>query len=148
MKDPDLQDALSRLADVLPQDVSRAAEERMLAAFRSRPGRPRRTWMYAAGIAACAILVFTWLLTTPSAQRPRPAAETYEALTAGFVPLPYAESGVPLEEAVIVRVQLPRAEFGRLGVQLAPSLAMNGSISADLLIGQDGVTRAVRIIDK
>lgn len=144
-KNSDLQDALSKLAEVLPHDVSRMAEERMLNAFRARPRRLRRKWLYAAAIAACAILAFTWLLTAPSRQRPSPAYDTNQTLTAGFVPLPYAQSDVPLEEAVIVRVQLPRSQLLRLGVPLAPSAAQ-ATVSADLLVGQDGVARAVRLV--
>jgi hypothetical protein len=72
--------------------------------------------------------------------------DSYAAATAGFVSLPYAESGVPMEDAIIVRLRLRASELGRLGVPVGVP-ATNGSISADLLVGQDGVARAVRLVE-
>lgn len=66
------------------------------------------------------------------------------SLTSGFVALPYAQSEVPLEEAVIIRVDLTPSAWGALNVR--PSPKTGGGIRADLLIGQDGVARAVRVI--
>jgi hypothetical protein len=74
------------------------------------------------------------------------ANESYAAGTAGFVALPYAESGVPMEDAIIVRFRLRASELGRLGVPAGLSTT-TGSISADLLVGQDGVARAVRLVE-
>ena len=139
----DLQQTLSRLTGVLPRDVSGEAEQNMLAAFRARRASKRRMRVYALVAAACLVLALTWFVSVP--HRAHPAADTYQAFS-GFVPLPYAESDVPLEEAVIVRVQLPRSELGRLGLPLAVTTGANSNISADLLIGQDGITRAVRIV--
>lgn len=110
-----------------------------MVAFRLRRKRPRRGWIYAAAIAACAIVALTWLAVTPSGPRSEPA---------GFVALPYADSGVPLEEGVIVRVEIPRAELRRLGAPVMLPAGTNGEVRADLLIGQDGIARAVRIVGK
>lgn len=145
-RDGNLQKILSELAHALPRDVSGQAEEDMLVVFRARRARSRRMRIYAVATAACLIAALTWFMTSPTAERVPPSDESYQAFTAGFVPTPYAESGVPIEEAVIVRVQLPRSELGRLGVPLTASAGPNGKVSADLLIGQDGITRAVRIV--
>lgn len=145
---PKLQTALSRLAEALPHNVSHSAEKRMLAAFRARRAGSRRMWTYAVAAAACFSFAVTWFVTHPSReplQSPSAVIDSYERVPAGFVPLPYAESDVPLEEAVIVRVELQRSQLGRLGIPVS-TLAINEKVSADLLVGQDGVTRAVRLV--
>jgi hypothetical protein len=63
-----------------------------------------------------------------------------------FIALPYAQSEVPLEQPVIVRVQIPALELGGMGMPLAP-IAGKEKVSADLLIGQDGIARAVRVVE-
>jgi hypothetical protein len=146
----DLKGALRRLAEILPRDVSTAAEQRMLAAFRARKRRSRRLWAYGAAAAACFGLILGWFLEYHSvhvSHTPAMESLTNDPATAGFVALPYAQSGVPLEETVIVRVRLRPSELGILGVQVPPARA-TGSVSADLLIGQDGVARAVRLVDQ
>ena len=60
-------------------------------------------------------------------RRPRPAPEP--AVTAnGFLPIPYAEPLSSLERAELVRVR------------------MDSRIEADLVIGQDGLARAIRFV--
>jgi hypothetical protein len=66
--------------------------------------------------------------------------------TSGFITLPYAQSGVPLEQPVIVRVDIPVSELGMMGVRVTPS-RVKERVRADLLIGQDGVARAVRVVE-
>jgi hypothetical protein len=68
--------------------------------------------------------------------------DTYSA--ADFVVLPYGQNDVPLEHPVIVRVQVPEAELSRLGVSL-PAIPNGVRVEADLLVGQDGIARAVRV---
>jgi hypothetical protein len=61
-----------------------------------------------------------------------------------FVLLPYGQNDVPLEHPVIVRIQVPEAELSGFGVPL-PALPKGVTVEADLLIGQDGIARAVRV---
>jgi len=97
------------------------------------------------GLAACLLLGIAWVLRHSQPLQPIPAATESSANTTGaFVALPYGQSDVPLEQAVIVRVKLQPSEWSALGVPIA-SLRAN-AISADLLIGQDGVARAVRLV--
>jgi hypothetical protein len=67
-----------------------------------------------------------------------------------FVALPYSQSGVPLENPVIVHMTLGRSELGALGVSAAVvnarEIGGTEKIHADLLVGQDGVARAVRFV--
>lgn len=134
----DFEQALRRLGDALAREAGPATEQRLIAAFRARRNQSRHAISYWAILAAGLALSFVWFRAhhSPNPAQPiRPAIDNYASATAGFIALPYAQSDVPLEQAVIVRVKL----------QLAPA-SPSGTISADLLIGQDGVARAVRLV--
>jgi hypothetical protein len=139
--------SLRRLAETLPRDADAATEQRVLAAFRARHRRPQRALLYLTGVAACLALAFAWFLSH-SPQRPSQpslAVAGHNAAAAGsFIALPYGQSDVPLEQAVIVRVKLQPSEWAAFGVPVAPARA--NTINADLLIGQDGMARAVRLV--
>jgi hypothetical protein len=144
----DLKGALSRLAQMQPRVASAAAEHRVLEAFRKRRKRRPAVWVCSATAAACLALGIGWFW----ARRPAPvqttsaANESYYTTPPGFVALPYAQSGVPLEQAVIVRVQIHAGELRMLGMA-APAARAGERMSADLLVGQDGIARAVRLIE-
>jgi hypothetical protein len=135
----ELEAQLRRLAAMTPRGASVAVEQRLLTAFRASRRPRKRVWIYLVAAAACLILMGGLYLLTPKA----PVVNQYQA--AGFVVLPYAQSDVPLEQPVIVRVNIPASQLRFMGV---PSIAgpANARISADLLVGQDGVTRAVRFV--
>jgi hypothetical protein len=64
----------------------------------------------------------------------------------GFIPLPYGEEFNPLEGGQVVRVKLPRsmlASFG-IAVNMEPG---DEPVRADLVLGNDGVPRSIRLID-
>jgi hypothetical protein len=138
------------LARSSPQRPDANLEQRLLAEFRAHHRRRKRKWMFLAQAAAVLVLAFalSFLLmrdtrhAAPSAadnrvQRLNPAA------LPGFVPLPYGESDVPLGDAVVMRVQVRASDLSALGVSVPPA-NMGEQIGADVLIGQDGVARAVR----
>ena len=140
-----LQQALRRLADTSPRDAAPVVEQRVLAAFRARRNRLQRALVYVAAAAACLLLAIAWFLRHSQPLQPIPAVtESSANITGAFVALPYGQSDVPLEQAVIVRVKLQPSEWSALGVPVASPRA--NAISADLLIGQDGVARAVRLV--
>lgn len=148
-----LKAALNRLGEMKPREASPVTEARVLSTFRARKRRSRRMRTWWAAAAACLALSLGWLwarrASTP-VERVE-AHDKYSAATAGFIALPYAQSGVPLEETVIVRVNLQPSEWGSLGVP-GPLPHTNGPhanemIRADLLVGQDGVARAVRLVE-
>jgi hypothetical protein len=64
-----------------------------------------------------------------------------------FIALPYAQSEVPLEQPVIVRVQIPVSELSGMGMPFA-SVTARENVDADLLVGQDGVARGVRLVEQ
>ena len=75
----------------------------------------------------------------PAEDRPEPA--TME----GFVPLP-AAAGLPeLESGRIIRIDLPVASLPAYGVDVIPDLR-RPEVEADLLVGQDGQPRAIRLV--
>ena len=143
-----LQQALRHLAATLPRQACPATEQRLRAAFRARHKPSPRAWTYWTTAAACLALAFAifweFHLRRPSQSNPA-STDTYASATAGFIPLPYGQSDVPLEQAVIVRVRLQPSEWGPLGVPVSANKTTE-TISADLLIGQDGVARAVRLV--
>ena len=61
----------------------------------------------------------------------------------GFVPLPGAEAWPPIESGSLVRMDLPAAALASLGLQGQSS---TGVVKADVVVGHDGVARAIRIV--
>jgi hypothetical protein len=136
----DLVNSLRRLASVQPRAASPKVEESLKAAFRARhPQRYRRIWLCVAVAASLLIVIFV-----VTQHRPPPRFE-YVYSAPGFVPLPYAQSGVPLESVVVMRVEMRPDELSSLGVAV-PAAAASAKITADVLVGQDGVPRAVRLV--
>jgi hypothetical protein len=64
----------------------------------------------------------------------------------GFVPLLYEEEPGPLEGGQVVRVSLPRSMLARFGFAVNTETA-DQPISAEVLVGNDGVARSIRLID-
>jgi hypothetical protein len=63
---------------------------------------------------------------------------------AGFVPLP-AAGGLPgFDSGMIVRVALPTASLPAYGLAITPE--STSTVNADLLVGQDGQARAIRLV--
>jgi hypothetical protein len=63
---------------------------------------------------------------------------------AGFVPLP-AAGGLPgFDSGMIVRVALPTASLPAYGLAITPE--SSHTVNADLLVGQDGQARAIRLV--
>jgi hypothetical protein len=62
-----------------------------------------------------------------------------------FVPVPYAGAMGPGDTGMIVRVQLTRASLAQLGYSVAAT-PDEGLIRADVLITEDGMPQAVRLV--
>jgi hypothetical protein len=76
--------------------------------------------------------------------RPAPAAATQEVATE-FIPLAHAGLYTPAEEGHLVRVELPRSALASFGLPVNAE-APGGSVKADVLMGQDGIARAIRFV--
>jgi len=138
----DLIDEMRRLASALPREASPQVEQRLLAILRARQRRKTPVWVYAA--AACVLLALG--LTFVHKRQTTPPSSDLVYSVPGFVALPYSQSGVPLEDAIVIRVQMRPSDLSSMGVAV-PAAASTAKFNADVLVGQDGVARAVRIVD-
>jgi energy-converting hydrogenase Eha subunit F len=146
MTENDVKDCLRALAEAVQQDAGPSVEQRLLVRFRERRDNQRRR-KYLACLAASLVAaagLYLAVLHYRSAIQSVPREEDNQI--SGFISLPYAQSGVPLEQPVIVRVDIPVSELGMMGLRVAPT-GMKEKVRADLLIGQDGVARAVRVVE-
>lgn len=110
--------------------------------------------------AAAAILAAIVVVPPRMGSVPEPAASTAvppttvaggEASAAGgengeFVALSYGEDLRELDSMQVVSVELPRTALAALGWAGTES-AQSGSVKAEVIVGHDGVARAIRFID-
>ena len=153
-RDPSLTAALRALAeDEARTGASSTVEARLLAEVRDiARARRRRGYATVAALAAALLLavgVALWRTTSP-----RPLADSAAAhavVSAGevattFLPLRY--SNVPITGGQIVRMEVPERALASFG--LASGSVFDGSASrtvlADVLVGEDGLARAVRFV--
>ncbi len=150
-------------------------EGSLLAAFRQQAATPRvtavRYWAFAAVAAAVvsAVLLAVWStratpappaprafvksVPPPSAPAPAPAPVRRKAVrrpasrevVTDFIPVLYRDPSV-MESGYIVRVQMPRSALASFGLPMNEERAAE-KVRADLLVGQDGLTRAIRFVD-
>lgn len=172
-----LNQALRMLADAGPREAPLEVEQQLIAAFRTRAQKRKTTrwWWTGSAVAAIAASVLLFAVargpskpvppvlndvhapaearaTTPPQQLPvtkvgrarrrrRPMRETAE-----FYALPDADNAIPLEHATVVRVQMPMSDLRELGVEINEQRASD-QVQADVLLGQDGIARAVRFVE-
>ncbi len=145
-KTNDLRDSLRALAEATPRTAGPSVQHALLTRFRQRRDNKRRR-AYIAGIAASvAIAVGSYLALSHNGAGIRSVRPAATDQLSGFITLPYAQSGVPLEQPVIVRLDIPVSELGLMGLAVAPAGAKD-NVRADVLVGQDGVARAVRLVE-
>ena len=78
--------------------------------------------------------------------RPRPVYKTKpKPPEPEFLRIPYSSPLDPHERAEIVRVEMPVSAFAAAGIQIATA-DTGAKAQADVVIGQDGMARAVRVI--
>jgi hypothetical protein len=149
----ELLDGLRELAADGPREAPRYIEERLKLEFRKQNRRRSLlTWVPVFSMAA-AIALLLWIRS--EAPRPAPARATAaahaiapvaEEESDGFYPLPEAEALPAVENAMVVRVQLPVSSLQLMGVPVSEESA-DSNVEADLLLGQDGLARAVRLVE-
>src|SRR5579872_970575 len=93
------------------------------------------------------------VVTSPATSNANGASEqvepvetaTAEDSNSDFVPLPYGETLSADDSGLVVRVSLTRSALGSLGY---PVDEVHGGdlVQADLLVGEDGLPRAVRLV--
>ena len=143
---PALAAALRAIADedshtgASPEVEARLLEDvRAIAAARRR--RARVGMLAVAAALILALAVPAWRMWT---RMPRPAR--VDEVTTAFMALPYGS--VPASTVHVVRIAVPRAALASFGLMPLESVnrASADTILADLLVGDDGLARAVRFV--
>jgi hypothetical protein len=80
-----------------------------------------------------------------TAPQARFAVVRTEDLSDSFYPLPEAQDLPPLETTMVVRVELPISSLRLMGVPVEEDPGA-GPLQADVMLGQDGLARGVRLI--
>ena len=68
------------------------------------------------------------------------------AQTREYLPLTYLAKGTAMESGTVIRVELSRAALASLGVTSGVE-GTSESVTAEVILGDDGVARAIRLID-
>ena len=140
-----LNQLLRTVSESGPQEAPAHVEQALRAEFRQRQSKRRNTrWAavaIAAGLSALAVLRFTSTVVAPPV---RPVAGA-QPDSSEFIALSDADTATPLEHATIVRVQLPLSSFRDIGLAINEQNAAD-RVQADVLLGQDGLARAVRFV--
>lgn len=165
-------DLLALAATGAAAEASPRVEQALLAALR----RPRRDWTWIA--VAAGILVVAAAATTTAVLRRDPAPKPVPAVTAEPAPVVVAEAPQPLPQAPrravpqavreirtaflplldgddldvldgshLVRVRLPRSAMALVGLPISETRAAE-PVHADVLLGADGLARAIRFVEK
>jgi hypothetical protein len=163
MNEQELAKALRQLHDAtVPPPVDPAREAALMAAFDlaapaslapAVSATPRRQtahgyWPMAGLAAAAAVLIaiaLPWGAAGRRAVVPPSPPRDVQADVSEFVVVPGATSLPPLESGSLVRVDLPVSVLPSLGV--TPPAGGATTVKADLVVGQDGLTRAVRLVN-
>jgi hypothetical protein len=75
----------------------------------------------------------------------RPPKKTNVVTPSGFVDLPWTTGLPAFESGEIVRMDIPVASLPTYGIDISPG-AGRGPVEADVLIGQDGFARQIRLV--
>ena len=155
MTPEDSQDALTKGLRAVAEDDERfgsssAVGLRLLAEVQAiADARRRRALVLSLSAAAAvliAVLVPAWSVWQASVNQPPPddAAVVTRELVTEFFPLRY--SNVPTRGGYVVRMQVPRGALASFDI--APIAGDTGSqhILADVVVGDDGLARAVRFV--
>lgn len=158
--DQELVAGLRCLSADCAREAPASIEERLISEFRRRIRR-RRIAMWASGTGVAAVAAGLFVMTWLGAGRGKPPVPTISQN--GYAPamievsgppgvgsmrfyeLPEASELPPVEDATVVRVQLPMASLRLIGFQVSED-RINEAVQADVLLGQDGLARGVRVV--
>ena len=152
-QDPELRAALRALTeDDARLTASPDVQKRLLTEVRAiSRARRRRTWFQVSSVAAAllvGIALYAWRIGNPqipeTALSPTASEEAISEVATEFLPLPY--SHVPMNLGSPVRIEVPAAALVSFGLAPADFRQGEGTVQADVLIGEDGVARAVRFV--
>jgi hypothetical protein len=154
-RDSELSAALRALSKEDKDDATLSAspdvERRLLSEVRAiARARRRRTWLGVSSVAAVllvGIALYVWRMgdrgPSNTAQAPSPPEEAVAEVVTEFLPLPYYH--VPMNTGSTVRIEVPVTALVSFGI--APNdFEGNSTVQADVLVGEDGLARAVRFV--
>jgi hypothetical protein len=142
---------LQRLRAALESGRAAAPARFRLAALLARErrrSRYRRTTAWVLSAAAVLALALAGREVWNGEQHPPPVtrqAVIRAAADGDYVDVPYALPLAPGELMSVVRLELPASAFVRMG--FAPIQSADRTVTADLVIGEDGLPRAVRLVN-
>jgi hypothetical protein len=82
--------------------------------------------------------------TTRSDASTAVAAKKKAETVTGFIPLTYMDDSVAMAGGHMVRVEVPRSSLATFGIPVPDGAG--GTVKADVVIGDDGVARAIRFV--
>jgi len=123
----------------------------LVAAVGRRRGRSRRATIAVGLSLAASILIVVSLSVGVTREPPTPGSSQAVAATlapptgaeTAFVVLPGADALPRLESGRVIRIEIPESELTAVGLWSPPHA---GVVQADVLVGQDGLARAVRLV--
>jgi hypothetical protein len=127
------------------------ARASLLAEFdeRQRRLRLRRRFVWATAALAALFAAGVWKGGNRAEKSIGPAVETAQVMAEDlmaeneFLPVPYAPPLAPGEYVEVVQAELTPAALARMGFSIQTTSA--GEVTTDLMVGEDGVPRAVRV---
>jgi hypothetical protein len=136
----------------------RAQNRRARHASRDRWWIPALSWATAAGVLMMAALLLLHPHQPAPAHRSAPGAVEMAAMTDpadslapddddGFIPLPNAQRLDPNEDTNVVRVEVPRSAMLSVGLAVSAD-RVSELVEADVVLGADGLARAIRFVDE
>jgi hypothetical protein len=137
-----LDDAMSKLAaELADTGAPPEVESAVLAEFdRLKRRRRGRNWIAAAGAIAASVAGM-WVVEHRPAAPPSVQVQDEQP----FVPIPYVLPPAPYERVEVVRMKLPVAALIAAGFRMQTA-DLGAEAEADVIVGQDGRARAVRLI--
>ena len=152
-RDSKLNAALRALAeDDAKLGSSPDIEKRLLSELRAiSRERRRRTWLGVSSVAAALVLgiaLYVWRTgnrqPSGTAQAPPAPEAAITEVATEFLPLPYYH--VPMNTGSTVRIQVPATALVLFGLAPNDFREWDGTVQADVLVGDDGLARAVRFV--
>ena len=139
-------DALAQ--SMRPAEAPPRVEQALLRAFREKheARKPSGAWWRVwATAAAVAMLVVAALALRPCPDAPVASDVVAEEIATDYIPMGFARSLAPDEFTHVVRISLPRSEMVRFGFPARADLG-ESRVKADVVLGEDGIARAIRFV--
>ncbi|MCW5978636.1 MAG: hypothetical protein KIT09_11190 [Bryobacteraceae bacterium] len=134
---------LRELAGALrPLEAPGRVEQALREAFRRRQRRRRRIVV---PLAAAAVIALAVLNLLPRPEGPRAEGAPPETIATDYMPVGFGRPLYPGEFVQVVRISVPRMEMVRFGLPVFEDGA-EGRVQADVVLGEDGIARAIRFV--